>query len=123
MTEAFDDYDLKRLIEIDSDPINRESDRGCVLICASDIENILQRVLLRWFEQQGEFSNAEKKRLFEYTGALGTFSSKFDVLKAMGLIGKEIHTDLHLLRKIRNHAAHSSEGFSLSDDNPKTLLD
>jgi len=37
MSEDLPEFDPNRIIEIDKDPLFRESDRGCALICASDL--------------------------------------------------------------------------------------
>ena len=76
MREELNEFDPDKIIEIDKNPLYRESDRGCVLICASDIENILDTLLMEWFKNSSKLSNKEKKIIFDYTGPLGTFSSK-----------------------------------------------
>lgn len=115
-------FDPENIENIDKDILMRESDRGCVLILTSDIENKLGELIQLWFLRIGAMTKAEQKNVFDYTGPLGTFSAKISLLKLIGLIDKVIYDDLQLLRKVRNVAAHTSEGFSLSDGKIKKLI-
>jgi len=115
-------FDPVNIENVDKNILMRESDRGCVLTLTSDIENKLGELIQLWFVRIGGMTNAEQKNVFDYTGPLGTFSAKIYLLKLIGLIDNVIYDDLQLLRKVRNVAAHTSEGFSLSDDKIKKLI-
>lgn len=56
------------------------------------------------------------ERLFEGHGPISTFAAKIDIAYAFNLLSDENYADLHLIRKIRNEFAHSSEvlGFEKS---------
>ena len=122
MWEQLPEFDLNRIAEIDKDPLKRESDRGCVLILASDVENRLAQMLKDMFQKSNQLSRREKKNIFDYTGPLGTFSSKIYLAKAIGLIDSILHDDIQKIRSIRNMAAHSDESFSLSNDDVKQTI-
>jgi len=121
MDEKLPEFDLDEIIRIDSDPLLRESDRGCVLILGADIENILAKMLKEMFQALGDLSSNEEKRIFDHTGPLGNFASKISLAKAVGVIDKNLHDDIQKLRRIRNMAAHESDSFSLSNDNVRQI--
>lgn len=49
-------------------------------------------------------------------GPLSTFSSHIELAYALGLIYENAHSDLHLIRKIRNEFAHTSEPISFNNN-------
>jgi DNA-binding MltR family transcriptional regulator len=110
------------MVEIDKNDLFRESDRGCVLILSSDVENQLEDILKSWFDNSSDLSTKEYKNIFDFTGPLGSLSSKISICKAIGIINSSLHSDLHKIRSIRNEAAHSKESFSLSDEKIKQLI-
>lgn len=115
MSKEFCEFDPEKIIEIDKNPLWRESDRGCVLILASDIENLLNDILKSWFNNLSQLTKKEEEIIFDFTGPLGTFSSKIYLAKAVGLLDSNVHSDIHKIRTIRNIAAHSGSSFSLSN--------
>lgn len=48
-----------------------------------------------------------KKDLFNYSGPLGTFSSRQKLAFSIGLIHKETYDDLDIIRNVRNKFSHS----------------
>ncbi len=56
------------------------------------------------------------KALFESAGPLATFSSRIDLAFVTGLLSKESHRLLHLVRKIRNDFAHQHRDMSFGDE-------
>ena len=114
--------DVSKIVEIEKDDLHRESDRGCVLVLSSDVENQLEDILRSWFDKSSDLSKKEYKNIFDFTGPLGNFSSKIYICKAIGIINSSLHSDLHKIRSIRNKAAHSGESFSLSEDQIKQLI-
>lgn len=87
-----------------------ESDRGCVLLVASKLDESLENLHRQFIESASD--SALVKTLFEYPQALSTFASKIQIGYAYGLIEKETYSDCNLLRKLRNDVAHSSADFS-----------
>src|ERR1035438_10184467 len=91
--------------------LNVETNRGVALVCAAYVEEELKSLLEKTFVDDPK----TVKRLFEYSGPLGTFSSKIDLAFITGSIGADAHRGLHLIRKIRNSFAHYHKGRSFSD--------
>jgi|GEM_PF-4886007 len=123
MREELPEFDINRIVEIDKDPLKRESDRGCVLLLASDVENLLTKMLKDMFQRSSQLSRREEKNIFDYTGPLGTFASKIYLSKAIGVIDDKLHGDIQKIRSIRNMAAHDDESFSLSNEKVKQIVE
>lgn len=84
------------------DLLQKESDRGQVLISTGFLEQQLKDVLLAFMRD-----TPESQELFAGANApLGSFSSRITACFSLGLITEPEHHDLHLLRKIRNSFAH-----------------
>jgi len=83
----------------------QETDRGCALMAAAFLNNALSELLKKNFIKNKKVSD----RLFESNQPFGNFSSKIDAAYALGLIGKTVHQNLHLVRKIRNDFAHVAD--------------
>ena len=115
-SKKIDEFSLDVLARIDEDPLLAESDRGCVLILSTDIENSLKELLTYFIVASSSSTKKQQKDLFDYTGPLGTFSSKIKLSNAVGLISLDIYSDLEKLREVRNIAAHSDSAFTLSSD-------
>jgi hypothetical protein len=85
------------------DLLNKESERGQVLISSGFLEQQLKEIL-----QAFMIENSGTDTLFEGANApLGTFSSRIAACFALGLITDGEHHDLSLIRKIRNDFAHN----------------
>lgn len=82
--------------------LSKETDRGCALMAASFLENEIERLLRDKLVGTSSFID----QLFDFNGPLGTFSSKIKMCYGVGLISKEIMSDLDLIRKIRNDFGH-----------------
>lgn len=101
MKEGFiKDYNI--VMEI-RNSLNDETDRGCVLISASFLDNQLENLLSSYLIEDTTVSD----NVFSNSGSLGTFSSRIDMCYLLGLISKKMYRDLHLIRKIRNEFGHS----------------
>jgi DNA-binding MltR family transcriptional regulator len=82
--------------------LNKETDRGCALMGAAFLDVKLEEMLSCGFVEN-------KKVLEDLMGKnrpLGTFSSRIDLAYLLGLLGKRLHRDLHLIRDIRNKFGH-----------------
>lgn len=80
-----------------------ESDRGCALLAASHLDFLLQEML----KSKMVGTNKQLKALFDFNGALGTFSSRIQIAYSIGLLSKTYVNDLQIIRKIRNEFGHS----------------
>jgi len=83
----------------------QETDRGCALIATAFLDDALSELLKKNLIKDKKVSD----RLFGSNQPFGYFSSKIDVACALGLIGKAVRQNLHLLRKIRNDFAHVAD--------------
>lgn len=92
----------------------KESDRGCALIIASNLDNRLSELINSFFINIGE---KQKKEIFDGNGCLSSFSSKINICHALGLIPKNEFDDLNIIRKIRNDFAHNEGGIRFTDQN------
>ncbi|SHJ24767.1 Mannitol repressor [Mesonia phycicola] len=96
-----------------------ESDRGCVILAVSFLETILTDLL------KGKLIGSKKhfKNLFDFSGPLGTFSSKIKMSYSIGLISESEKTDLENIRSLRNIFAHSPNPTTLDDNEPKKIIE
>jgi hypothetical protein len=69
------------------------------------LEANLERLLSKAMRQ--DLNSRDRRNLFEFEGAVGTFSSKIIVAYALRLIGPTTRGDLDLSRFLRNEFAHS----------------
>jgi len=83
--------------------LNEESALAAVLIGASFLDNCLASMLEASFIR----SRVTKKLLDPSRGAIGTFSSRSDLARCLGLIDKRTYQDLEIIGGIRNLFAHS----------------
>jgi mannitol operon repressor len=86
--------------------LRRESDRGLALVAAALIDEKLADTLKAFFCQ----TYPAARLLREGNAALGTFSSKIELCFALGLIDSHEHSEIELIRKVRNEFAHSKHG-------------
>lgn len=92
--------------------LNRESDRGRVLIACSYLDDLLRRTLLA-FLVRGRTS----ERLVDgFNAPLGTFSTRTAAAYSLGLITDREFKEAETLRRIRNNFAHE---IKVSVETPK----
>ncbi|MET4806640.1 hypothetical protein [Limibacillus sp. MBR-115] len=82
--------------------LNKESDRGRVLISTGFLEQQLKDVLLAYMLEASQATDL----VDGHNAPLGTFSSRITACYVLGLITEDEHHDLNLIRKIRNDFAH-----------------
>ena len=83
--------------------LNKESERGAVLISSAYIEGQLKKIIAAFLLRGA----AGKKLLNEFSGPLGTFAAGAAAAEALGLISEDEGSDLTVIRKIRNEFAHN----------------
>jgi DNA-binding MltR family transcriptional regulator len=89
-----------------------ESDRGCMLLVAARLEELLEELHRAYITSVSSSSGKFLDELFRAHAPLSTFASKIQLGRAYGLIEKEAYEDFERLRKLRNGAAHSCVEFS-----------
>ncbi len=115
MTKKSQDKTNRQKVIIDE--ILHESDRGCILVGASALEELLEELLKSAFSSNAHIIKYAIQPLFKAMGALSSFSAKAKLAYSLGLIEKWCFSDLEKIRKIRNAAAH--EYFSKSFESPE----
>jgi hypothetical protein len=79
-----------------------DSDRAVAIVVGSMMEVRLQRAMLSKLHRDEKI----EKRLYHASGPLGSFSAKIDLAFQIGLLSKDAHDDLVILKNIRNDFAH-----------------
>src|SRR5258708_26370800 len=71
----------------------------------SYVETVLERLVLKavWEDLNAE----DRRRIFDFDGAVGTFSNKILIAYAFKLIGPMTRADLDLIRLLRNEFGHT----------------
>lgn len=82
--------------------LNKESDRGVVLISCSFIDELLRRTLVGYLIQ----NEATSALLDGFNAPLGTFSSRIALCYALGLLSEAEYKECEIFRRIRNKFAH-----------------
>jgi DNA-binding MltR family transcriptional regulator len=105
-------YDLSKTgIDRMITALEKESDRGYLLIMSAMLDEVL-RLLLRNFMLNNEREKGFKDKLFENDGPLSTFSSRIRVAFGLGLLDPDLYADLQIFREIRNQFAHQFQAIS-----------
>lgn len=88
-----------------------ESDRGAVLLGASQIDEQLKLL----FDSLVPLSTnrKRKKEIFNFTGPFGSFAAKLDIAYVCRLLPVSLINAIHRFRKLRNDVAHQTSSFSL----------
>ncbi|MBI1369287.1 MAG: hypothetical protein GC162_11625 [Planctomycetes bacterium] len=79
-----------------------ESDRGCVLVVAADIDNAVSELLRAYWVNNAQLSDM----LLRPTGPLGNAAVKLQVAYMSGLINEKTFRTASKVIKIRNECAH-----------------
>jgi DNA-binding MltR family transcriptional regulator len=95
--------------------MNHESDHGCAVIGAEIVSNRLESLLRAFLRDDPDGNRFALATLFVGYGPLATFAAKIHVAYAIQLIPKIIGDRLDMIRKIRNHFAHSQVRSSFGD--------
>ena len=91
--------------------LNKESERGAVLISSAYIEGQLKKIIAAFLRR----GKAGKKLLEGFGAPLSTFAARATAAEALGLISENECSDLAVIRNIRNEFAHNHRA-SFSDE-------
>jgi len=89
---------------------SEESDRGAAVLAASYLDQYLGERLRAQL-----VDDPSVDELFRGYGPLSTFAAKTDMAFALGLMTRDMKSDVRLIRKIRNHFAHHPEFTSFNN--------
>lgn len=98
--------------------LDRESERGCVVVASAFLEEALE-ALLRARLVDDELDPKEKRLESLFDHPLGTFDAKTRLAFAVGLIGRNERDDADVIRKLRNDFAHLHLAVSFADQHVK----
>lgn len=99
--------------------ITSETARGSVLMSAAFLDDRLKSLLKARLVN----NNTIVSQMFDFNGALGTFSSRINFSYLLGLLPVNARTDLHNIRSIRNIFAHSALPLEFEDSAVVKLCD
>jgi DNA-binding MltR family transcriptional regulator len=88
------------------------TDREAVLVAASQVDIFLEKALNEIAPQ--EISKKKLKDIFQFSGPLGTFSSRISMAYFFRIISKDVFLAINILRTLRNKVAHELLTFSLA---------
>ena len=97
------------------------SDRATAVLFASFVEINLENFIVS--KLRPNLNSDDRKQLFDYEGAIGTFSSKIIIAYAFKLIGPVTRFDLNLIRILRNEFAHSRIPINFDTPEVKSVCD
>lgn len=95
--------------------LDKESDRGCILMATSFLDYELQS----FFKYYLFGSKKMLDEMLSGQGSLATFSSRIKLAYSLGLISKVTMDDLNVIRKIRNNCGHNYEPVTFEDETIK----
>jgi mannitol operon repressor len=85
------------------DELGQETDRGLPLVAAALIDDRLAEKTIRSFLRPGPLA---AKLIDAGNAPLGTLSARADLCYALGLIDEYEHSEIAIIRKVRNEFAH-----------------
>jgi hypothetical protein len=74
-------------------------------------------------KMRNNLNSTDRKQIFEYEGAAGSFSSKIIIAYAFKLIGPITRADLDLIKFLRNEFAHSRMPFNFETPEVRVVCD
>jgi hypothetical protein len=86
------------------DGLANETDRAVIIVCTTIVEDALSAAIKA---RMPHLTSGEIKGLFGLDRAFGTFSRLIDVAYALQIIRQRERDSCHLLRELRNAAAHA----------------
>ncbi len=96
--------------------LNKESERGAVLISAAMIDDLLERTILAFL-----MDHAEAKKLLDgFNAPLGTLAARALAAFSLVLLSETEYRDCERLRKVRNAFAHNVH-MSFEDQSVKDI--
>lgn len=96
--------------------LEHESDRGCILICTSLLDGLLEETLANYLLLLGKRESVVKELFGSSLAPMHSFSSKTKFAYLFSIIDEWMFDDLNLIRKLRNDCAHQFRSVSFTDE-------
>lgn len=96
--------------------LERESDRGCILICTSLLDGLLEEVLQKYFILREKRDSVVKELFKSSLAPLHSFASKIKLAYLLSIIDEWMFDDLNNMKRIRNDCAHQFSSVSFEDE-------
>ena len=82
--------------------LEKESDRGAVLIATGFLDELFKQILLAYFRMD----KASQELVEGYNAPLGRFANRITAAAALGLVSERERQEANVLRRVRNEFAH-----------------
>lgn len=113
-----------RMEEIKADDhikrLKNESDRGVMILAATMVEDALLVALQKI--TKGADNSEMRAKIYHGDGPLASFSKRITFAQALGIISKEVARQMHIVREVRNTAAHAHVTMDFSVQEVKDAL-
>jgi DNA-binding MltR family transcriptional regulator len=83
------------------------------------LDHELRKALLT---KMRSLSLKKEERIFDGFGPLGEFAAKIELAYALNLLSDPIYGDLRIIKKIRDHFAHSTEETTFFKGKPRDFI-
>lgn len=104
--------DTERFIYMLREEWSAGSDRSCVIVVASIIDELLGQLIRARLAPNPSSTDT----LFDGPNApLASLSARIDLSYRIGIISSKLCRDLHIVRRLRNHFAHSVQACTFAD--------
>lgn len=100
----------------------KESDRGCVIFLAAQLDEALKELLLAFLRRDEKGTKSVVGPLFSGYAPLATFSARIKLAYAIRLINQNVLEKLVTIRRLRNVFAHESGPIDLGDPRCRDLV-
>jgi DNA-binding MltR family transcriptional regulator len=111
-----DDAETRSRFEKLFKEIRLESDRGCILVGASVLDELCAQLIKERFAANEHVIKNALDPLFATMGPLSSFSARIKLAYCLGLIKQWEFEDLEKIRRIRNKAAHDYSAKTFTDN-------
>jgi hypothetical protein len=108
-------------IELWESEVYQTGDRTTAVMLGAMLDSSLERLLATLL--RSDLNSSDRSKIFEFEGALGSFSSRIVMAYALKLIGPKSRADLDLIRLLRNEFAHSRKSFDFNTPEVKVVCD
>jgi|ERR1035438_1048847 hypothetical protein len=100
--------------------IEKESERGRLLLLSAHIDEVLCKILKTFLKPPRK---ARDDKLFNVMGPLSTFASRIEMAYRLGLISRDAADCYDILRNIRNECAHKIQPYSFDTSGKQAFTD